>query len=270
MKTFPVYLNGTLTVTEKTYVVNNPATGQPVARMSTVDRSAVAQAIKVAHQAFFSWRELPAKARGEFLHKVAADLSRRRDEIARLITLENGKPLAQSQGEVTLAIDHLGWFGEEARRGYGRIIAGAAKLVKPLSLELGGHAPVLIFDDADLNQAVDGAMLAKFRNTGQSCIAANRIYVQRGVYEKFLSAFVEKVRGLQVGDGLDPKAQIGPLIDEPGVAKAVEHVQDAVRRGARLLCGGNRLPGPGHFFEPAVLADVPRDGLCMREETFAP
>jgi succinate-semialdehyde dehydrogenase/glutarate-semialdehyde dehydrogenase len=129
---------------------------------------------------------------------------------------------------------------------------------------------VIVFEDAELDGAVEGTMLAKFRNTGQSCIAANRIYVQRPIYEEFLKRLVEKTRALKVGDGLDPRSQIGALIDDEAVAKAAEHVEDAVRGGARLLCGGQRLPGPGYFFEPTVLADAPAGALCMQEETFAP
>src|SRR5438445_1626026 len=381
MKIYPVYLKGDLTITEKTFVVKNPATGEGFARMSSVDRPVVTQVIQDAHEAFHGWRHLSGKGRGEMLHKIASELHRRREEIARLITLENGKPLTQSQGEVAMATDHLRWFAEEARRAYGRVIPhqvdekrhlliktpigvvgaisllnlplvlavrkvapalaagctvilkpasrtplcasvfaecvdtaglptavfqliagsaaeigqefldnplcrkvsftgstevgkkvieGAAKQVKPLSLELGGHAPVLVFEDADFSDAVEGTLAAKFRNTGQSCIAANRIYVQRSIYEPFLKAFVERTRALKVGDGLDPEVQIGPLIDEEAMVKALEHVQDAVRGGARLLCGGNRLERAGFFFEPTVLADVPKGGLCMYEETFAP
>src|SRR5262249_84487 len=144
-----------------------------------------------------------------------------------------------------------------------------AKQVKPLSLELGGHAPVLVFEDAHLETAVQGTVIAKFRNTGQSCIAANRIYVHRSIYDSFLQRFVEGVRTLKVGDGLDPSVQIGPLIDEDAVGRALEHVHDALRGGARLLYGGTRLERSGFFFEPTVLADVPRHGLCMFEETFA-
>jgi len=381
MKTYPVYLNGELSITEKTYEVTNPAKGEVFARMSQVDRAAVTQAVQHAHDAFGTWRNLTGKKRAEWLRQVASEVHRRREEIARVITLENGKPLSQSEGEVAMAVDHLGWFAEEARRAYGRIvphqvegkrhlviktpigvvaaispwnfplvlavrkiapalaagctvilkpasktplcaslfaecvdavklpkgvfqlvagsasefgkeflenplcrkitftgstevgkklIEGAAKHVKPLSLELGGHAPVLVFEDADLDHAVDGTMLAKFRNTGQSCIAANRIYVQRPIYESFLKRLVEKTRALKVGDGLDPLSQIGALIDDEAIAKAAEHVKDAIRGRARLLCGGQRLPGPGYFFEPTVLADAPKDALCMREETFAP
>jgi len=381
MKTYPVYLNGDLEVTEKTFLVSNPATGEAFAKMSQVGRPATAQAIHDAQLAFPGWRHLPGKGRGELLGKIAQELGRRRDEIARLITIENGKPLTHSLGEVSMAVDHLSWFGEEARRAYGRIIPhqveekrhlvlrtpigvvgaispwnfplllavrkvapalaagcpvilkpssltplcistfaecvdavglpmgvfqmvagpaaeigqeflenplcrkltftgstavgrklieGAARQIKPLSLELGGHAPVLVFDDADISNAIEGTLLAKFRNTGQSCIAANRVYVQRRIYEPFLKALVDRTRTLKVGNGLEPDVQIGPLIDEAAVGKALEDVQDAVRGGARLLCGGNRIEGPGHFFEPTILADVPKGALCMYEETFAP
>jgi succinate-semialdehyde dehydrogenase / glutarate-semialdehyde dehydrogenase len=381
MNACALYMNGEFVTTRKTIRIVNPATGEVFAEMSTLDRAGVAQAIKDAHAAFAGWRQLTARARGEFLHKIASEVERRRDEIARTMTLENGKPLAQSQAEVTMTVDHLRWFAEEGRRGYGRVIPhqsdgkrnivvktpigvvaaispwnfplvlsvrkvaaalaagctvilkpashtplcnvafaeacdkvklpkgvfqlvagaaseiskeflenplvrkitftgstevgkvliqGAAQDVKPLSLELGGLAPVLVFDDADLEKAVDGAMVAKFRNTGQSCIAANRIYVQRGLYDRFLARFVEKTKALKVGDGLEPGVEIGPLIDEAAVKKAAEHVEDARAKGARVLCGGRRLERKGFFFEPTVLADVPEAGLCMREETFAP
>ena len=119
--------------------------------------------------------------------------------------------------------------------------------------------------------AVEGAAIAKFRNTGQSCIAANRVLVERPIYERFLEAFAAKARSLKVGDGLEPGVDIGPLIDQAGIDKATEHVQDAVAKGARLMCGGKRVPGrTGFFFEPTVLGDVPPTSACMREETFAP
>lgn len=382
MKTYPLYLNGEWHTSDDAKPVVNPATGAAFARISCVSRARVAEAISDAHTAFGAWRKLTGKARGAYLNKIADELEARRDEIARTITLENGKPLAQSLGEVGMAVDHLRWFAEEARRAYGRIvpnqadgkrhlvvksplgvvgaispwnfplvlavrkiapalaagctvvlkpatqtplcavafaecvdaaklpcgvfqlvagssseigaeflqnprcrkitftgstevgrllIAGAAETVKPLSLELGGHAPVLVFDDADLTKAVEGAIIAKFRNTGQSCIAANRIYVQRGVYNEFLEAFVEKAKTLKVGDGLEAGMDVGPLVDEAGMNKALEHVENAVASGARLLCGGKRVAGStGFFIEPTVLADVPDTALCMSEETFAP
>jgi succinate-semialdehyde dehydrogenase/glutarate-semialdehyde dehydrogenase len=151
------------------------------------------------------------------------------------------------------------------------LIRGAAESIKPLSLELGGHAPVLVFADADMDLAVEGTMIAKFRNTGQSCIAANRVFVEERIYEPFLEAFVAKARCLKVGDGLEPGVDVGPLFDEAAVEKAVAHVQDAVAKGARLLCGGKPIRDrQGYFFEPTVLADVPPHSACMREETFAP
>ena len=381
MKTHPLYLNGQWVRSEKTIRVVNPSTTEVFAEVCTVGRAAVAQAIADAHAAFHGWRALNGKARGAFLNKIADEVERRRDEIARAITLENGKPLAQSLGEMAMTVDHLRWFAEEARRAYGRVvpnqvdgkrhlviktpmgvvaaispwnfplvlavrkiapalaagntvilkpasatpvcsmlfaecvaeaklpngvfqvvagsareiaqefldnplcrkisftgstevgrslIQGAANQIKPLSLELGGHAPVLVFEDADLNVAVEGAMITKFRNTGQSCIASNRIFVQRSVYAQFLEEFTQQARALKTGDGFEEGVLVGPLINEEGLNKALEHIQDAVKRGARLMCGGKRIERKGYFLEPTVLADVPADAACMSEETFAP
>ncbi len=382
MKTYPLYLNGQFVTSEPVKAIVSPATEEPFARVCTTDRARLKAAIDVAHRAFRQWRRQTGKARGAFLHAIADRVEARRDEIAKVITLENGKPLAQSLGEVAMTVDHLRWFAEEARRAYGRIvpnqvegkrhlvvktpmgvvgaispwnfplvlavrkvapalaagctvvlkpasqtpvcalllaecvhdaglpagvfqvvvgpssafgeeflsnplcrkitftgstevgrvlIEGAAAGIKPLSLELGGHAPVLVFADADLNVAIEGTLMAKFRNTGQSCIAANRVLVEKPIYEEFLAAFVERVKALKVDDGLQPGVDIGPLVDQAGVDKAVAHVQDAVANGARLLCGGRRAPGrKGFFFEPTVLADVPLSCACMHEETFAP
>jgi succinate-semialdehyde dehydrogenase/glutarate-semialdehyde dehydrogenase len=381
MKTYPLYLNGNWITTENSFEVVNPATGQAFARMSAVDRARVAQAISDAAAAFSSWKRVPGKTRGEWLEKISGELERRAEEIARLITLENGKPLAQSQAEVAMSVDHLRWFAGEARRAYGRVVPhhvegkrhlvlktpvgvvaaispwnfplmlavrkiapalaagctvilkparhtplcavafaecadavqlppgvfqlvagraselgaeflenplcrkitftgstevgrelvrGAASQIKPLSLELGGQAPVLVFEDCDLETAVRGTLAAKFRNTGQSCIAANRVYVQRAIYPAFVQSLVEQTRAMKVGNGLEPGVEIGPLIDEDAVTKALAHVNDAVSRGAKLLCGGQRVASPGFFFAPTVLAEVPPTSLCMCEETFAP
>ncbi|MCX6594189.1 MAG: NAD-dependent succinate-semialdehyde dehydrogenase [Acidobacteria bacterium] len=381
MQTSALYLNGEWVTTATTRPVLNPATGEVAGQMSMADRPRVAQALDDAHRASPAWRALPAKARGQYLHRIADQLEQRTDEIARLITLENGKPIAQSQGEIAISVDHLRWFAEEARRAYGRVvpqqvdgkrhlvlkspigvvgaispwnfplmlavrkvapalaagcpvvlkpaaqtplcavafaecvhaaglppgvfqlilapaaevgaeflanpkcrkitftgstevgrllIAGAAETVKPLSLELGGQAPVLVFDDADLSRAVEGVVAAKFRNTGQSCIAANRIYVQAGIYERFVAALVERIGQLKMGNGLEPGVDIGPLIDQAGLDKAAAHVRDAVAQGARLLIGGEPRSGLGFFMPPTVLADVPATALCMLEETFAP
>lgn len=382
MNTYPLYLNGEFVTTNETIAVRNPATGETIAKMSVCGRDRVRTAIENAHAAFGTWRRLPGKARGEILNRIAAEVDRRKDDIARAITLENGKPLAQSHGEIAMTIDHLQWFAQEARRGYGRIIpnqaegkrhlviktpigmvgtigpwnfplvlgirkvapalaagcttilkpasatpvcnvlfaecvhaagmpagvfqliagaaaeisaefmenplcrkvsftgstevgrrliAAAAQTIKPLSLELGGCAPLIVFDDCDLEQAVEATLIAKFRNTGQSCIAANRIYVQNGVYSRYLDLLTAKVKALKVGNGLEPGMDIGPMINEQAVTGAERHVQDAVARSARLLCGGTRVSGlPGTFFSPAVLADVPDTACCFQEETFAP
>jgi succinate-semialdehyde dehydrogenase/glutarate-semialdehyde dehydrogenase len=382
MKSYPLYLNGRFVPASETIPVRNPATGETFTRMSICGRDQVRTAIENAHEALAAWRRLPGKTRGEFLSRIADETQRRKDEIARTITLENGKPLAQSHGEAAMTVDHLRWFAEEARRGYGRIIpnqvegkrhlviktpigvvatigpwnfplvlgirkiapalaagctailkpasatpvstalfaecvqatglpagvfqfvagaaaeigaeflenplcrkvsftgstevgrrliTAAAATVKPLSLELGGCAPLLVFEDCNIEQAVEGTILAKFRNAGQSCIAANRIYVQRLVYPRFLDLLAVRVRDLKVGNGLEPGVDIGPLINEQAVANAEHHVQDAVAQGARLLCGGRPVEGlPGSFFAPTVLADVPDSALCFREETFAP
>ena len=381
MKQYPLYLNGAFVQSDPAWEVINPAEGESFARISTINRAGLAQAIADSHAAFLGWRALTAKARGQFLRQVAAELDRRREEIARLISSENGKPLAQSLAEVAISVDHLQWFAEEGRRAYGRIIppqtegkrnlviktpigvvgaispwnfplmlgvrkvapalaAGcpvvlkparqtplssiafaecaqaahlpngvlqvvcgpsdqfgeeflnnplcrkvtftgstevgavlirnAAHTVKPLSLELGGNAPLLVFDDADLAAAVEGALLAKMRNTGQSCIGANRLFVQRGICERFLDAFVAKVRSLKVGEFSEPGVEIGPLIDEAAVRHALGLVENAVARGAKLLCGGRRSERKGFFFEPTVLSEVTGDALCRREEIFAP
>ena len=384
MKQYPIYVDGQFELTSEATDVLNPATGEVIARMSTTDRARLASAISTAHAAYGAksgWRRLTGRDRGQYLHRVADQIEARRDEIARTITLENGKPLAQSAGEVAMSVDHLRWFAEEARRAYGRVvphqadgkrnlvvkaplgvigaispwnfplalavrkiapalaagnttvlkpagqtplsavalaecvaaadlppgvfqmlvgppaefgremlenplcrkvtftgstavgrqlIAGAAATVKPLSLELGGHAPVLVFDDADLDRAVEGTLIAKFRNTGQSCIAANRIFVQRGLYDAFVAAFAARTSAMKVGNGLEPGVEIGPMIDARGLERALAQIADAQSRGARLVCGGTRLPGAGHFLAPTVLADVSPASVCHREETFAP
>lgn len=381
MKTYPLFLDGEWVESGPFQTVVNPANGETFAQVSTVDRARVRRAIGDAHTAFESWRKLPGKARGGFLHAIADEMEKRADDLARTITLENGKPLAQSKGEIGMTVDHLRWFAEEARRAYGRIIpqqvdgkrhlvikspmgvvgaitpwnfplvlavrkaapawaagntvvlkpaeqtplsalafaecaaaaglpknvlqvvlgdpaeigkeflenplcrkvtftgstevgrlliAGAAQTVKPLSLELGGNAPVLVFDDIDLDRAVEGALIAKTRNTGQSCIAANRIYVQRSIYDQFVEAFTARMKSMKFGDGLESGVEIGPLIDEQGLAKALSHIENAVAHGARLMCGGRRSGDNGFFIEPTVIADVSPDSLCMHEETFAP
>ncbi len=378
----PIYLNGEWNDKGTPMDVTNPSTGEIISKVATVDRTGTRQAITDAAASWKCWRDLTGKERGAYLHRIADGIEKRGDEIARTISLENGKPLPQGAGEVGMTVDHLRWFAEEARRSYGRVIphqmegkrhlairqpvgvvgaiapwnfplvlavrkvapalaAGCPVLLKPasatplssvllaevvheaelpkgvfqllvgnareigaemmenpscrkitftgstevgrdlirqsadgvkkLSMELGGHAPVIVFDDADIDVAVEGAMITKFRNSGQSCIASNRIYVQREIYDQFLEAFVAKASALKVGDGLEDGVDIGPLIDEAAVDTALAHIEAATQSGARLLCGGKRPDGFGScFLEATVLADVPEETLCMNEETFAP
>lgn len=381
METYPLYINGQWVENEDTIEITNPANSNIFAKLSTIDRKEVAQALDNAQVAFQNWRKLTGKKRGEYLEKIADELEQQSEELARIITCENGKPLAQSSGEVAMSIDHLRWFAGEARRTYGRtvpqqdegkrhivaktpvgvtaaispwnfplvlalrkiapalaagcpvilkpssetplcavvlakcveaaglpkgvfqlvagsaseisqefldnpickkitftgstevgrqLIKGAANSIKPLSLELGGHAPLIVFEDADLDAAVEGAIITKFRNTGQSCIASNRIYVHRSVYSEFLKQFVDKTCALKTGGGLEKDVDIGPLINKGGLTKAIEHIEDAISSGAKLMCGGEQIDRNGFFLKPTVLADVPSDAVCMSEETFAP
>jgi succinate-semialdehyde dehydrogenase / glutarate-semialdehyde dehydrogenase len=146
----------------------------------------------------------------------------------------------------------------------------SAETIKKLSLELGGNAPFIVFNDADLDAAVAGAIASKYRNTGQTCVCVNRIYVQSGVYDQFAEKLVKAVEGLKVGNGFDPEVTQGPLIDHAAVEKVEEHIQDAVSRGARVLTGGQRHTLGGTYFQPTVLANVPADATVAREETFGP
>ncbi len=378
----PLYLNGQWSTSGDPLEVFNPSTCESLGHIATIDRDGMRRAIDDAYSAWPKWRSETGKQRGDYLRRIADGVAIRADEIARTITLENGKPLAQSRGEVAMTIDHLQWFAEEARRAYGRVVpqqapgkrhlvlkqsvgvvgaiapwnfplvlavrkvapalaAGCPVVLKPasatplssvmlaevvheaelpagvfqlvagkareiaaemfanrhcrkvtftgstevgrelmrnaaddvtkLSLELGGHAPLIVFEDADLEQAVDGALIAKFRNTGQSCIAANRVYVHESIFDEFLNSFTEKAKQLKVGDGFADAVEIGPLIDEESLNIALSHIEDARRQGGRVHCGGQRWSGAeGYFLEPTVLADMPEDSLCMNEETFAP
>ena len=376
-----VYLNGKWIATGEEIGVANPATGETFAHVATVKREHVRSALEGAREALGPWRAKTAKERGTVLNRVADELVKRADEIARTITLENGKPLAQSRGEVAMSEDHLRWFAEEGKRAYGRmiphqaqgrrnlvvktplgvvgaispwnfplvlavrkaapalaagctvvlkpssqtplcavalaecmeaggipagvfqlvvgsarmiaeeflqnpicrkvtftgstevgkeLIRGAAHAVKPLSLELGGLAPLLVFEDCDMDRAVEQTLIAKFRNTGQSCIAANRIYVQRSIYGEFLKRFVAGVKMLKTGPGLEPGMDIGPLINQEGLDSALRQIEDATSRGGKVVCGGKRMGTAGYFLEPTVIEGAEQGAMCMCEETFAP
>ena len=172
-----------------------------------------------------------------------------------------GKTLCESE-----VVRHISFTGSTE---VGRILmAQSAPTVKKMSLELGGNAPFIVFDDADIDSAVDGAMASKYRNAGQTCVCANRIYVQEGVYDKFVEKFAAKVRGLKVGNGFEAGVQVGPLIEDAALQKVQRHVQDAVAKGGKVLAGGKALQGK--FFEPTLITEATADMLCAQEETFGP
>jgi succinate-semialdehyde dehydrogenase/glutarate-semialdehyde dehydrogenase len=364
-----------------TFGVLDPATGMEIARVPDMGAVETERAIAAAVTAFSKWRKRTAKERSDVLRRwhdlMLADCER----LARLMTREQGKPLAEARSEVAYAASFLGWYAEEARRGYGEIVpthrsdarvvvlkepvgvvaavtpwnfplamitrkvgpalaAGCTIIVKPaedtplsafalaelaeqagvppgvfnvltgdapavvgalmkspsvrklsftgsteigkllmrqaastvkkVALELGGNAPFIVFDDADLDAAVDGAIFSKFRNMGQTCICANRILVQDKVYDAFAEKFAAKVAALKVGNGVEPGVVQGPLINKAAVDKVEQHIADAVGKGATLTTGGHRHKLGGTFFEPTVLTNVTADMLVTREETFGP
>ncbi len=364
------------------YDLKNPATGDVLVSLPRCKEAEVDVAIEAAHLAFKTWRKTSAQHRADVLRRWFELMLENKDDLARLITLEEGKPIKEARGEVEYAASFLRWFSEEATRVRGDVIpaklpsqriitlkqpigvcaaitpwnfpaamitrkagpalaAGCTMVVKPASqtpmtalalaalaeragvpagvfsvitgndtraiggrltghdlvrkvtftgstevgrvllqqsaatikkcsMELGGNAPVLVFDDADLDIAVEGVMIAKFRNTGQSCVGANRIYVQAGVYDAFAEKFAARVAQMKVGNGLDEDSEIGPLIDLASVEKVEAHIADAVAKSARILCGGKRGPLGGQFFLPTVIADVTSNAEVAREETFGP
>jgi len=177
----------------------------------------------------------------------------------------------QAIGEVLTGDKRVRKFTFTGSTAVGKLLAArCAETVKRVSLELGGNAPFIVFDDADLTAAVDGAIASKFRNSGQTCVCANRLLVQAGIYDRFADALSRRVAALTLGDGLSGTPDLGPLIDERAVGKSSAHVADAIARGASVMTGGDRLDAPGHFFRPTVLRDVPPDALLCREETFGP
>ncbi len=366
----------------ETFRVENPATLEEVALVADGTEEDAAAAVDAAQQAFGLWRETSVYERSRLLRRWYDLVESDRDNLRRLMTVENGKPLADADAEATYAASFIEWFSEEAKRAYGRVVpatrgekrllvlrhpvgvvaaitpwnfpaamitrkvapaiaAGCPVVLKPasatpltalrlgellqeagapagllnivpssrsrrvgdvwladarvrkvtftgstevgkylmqkaagnmqrLSLELGGQAPVIVFADADLDVVLDALMVAKFRNGGQSCIAANRVLVEEPIVDEFLVRASERVRNLRVGYGLEAGVAVGPMIDEAGREKVLEHIQDALAHGARLTAGGHPLPGRGYFVEPTVLADVGLDMKIMHEETFGP
>ncbi len=365
----------------RTFEVRDPANGETVAWVASLDAAQTTTAIDAASRALPQWKALLPQERGKILRKWFELIVAAKQDLALLMTLEQGKPLAESRGEIDYAASFVEWYAEEARRlnaesvtshlpetemivrrealgvvgvvtpwnfpsamltrkaaaalaagctivahpssetplsalalaelgeraglpagvfnivtgnaativgrmcedkriramsftgstEVGRLIAAqCAPTMKRLVMELGGHAPLIVFDDAHLDKAVAVAIDAKFATSGQDCLAANRIYVQRGIYDAFCDAYAKKIATLKVGAGLNEDIDIGPLMHDRAIAKVEEHVTDATKRGARCLTGGKLHPAGKLFYEPTLLVDVPADALIMREETFGP
>ena len=367
-----------------TFPVGNPANGELLAEVPDMGAGETRRAIAAADAAWPAWRNRTAKERSAVLRKWFELMLAHADDLALLMTSEQGKPLAEAKGEVAYAASFIEWFAEEAKRVYGDTIpatqadkrlivvrqpigvcaaitpwnfpaamitrkvapalaAGCTVVVKPaeqtpltalalaelaqragfppgvinvitgsassapkiggeltanptvrklsftgstevgrllmaqcaptikkLSLELGGNAPLIVFDDADLDAAVEGALASKYRNTGQTCVCANRLLVQDGIYEAFAARLAEAAKKMKVGAGTEAGVLQGPLIDQQALAKVEEHVADALAKGARVLCGGARHERGGNFYQPTVLADVTPAMKVAREETFGP
>jgi succinate-semialdehyde dehydrogenase/glutarate-semialdehyde dehydrogenase len=361
--------------------VNNPATGEILGQVPKMGAAETRRAIEAAEQALPAWRALTAKDRATILRRWFDLIMANQDDLACLMTLEQGKPLAEAKGEIAYAASFIEWFAEEGKRVYGDIIpghqpdkrllvikqpigvtaaitpwnfpcamitrkvgpalaAGCTMVIKPasqtpfsalalaelatragipegvlsvvtgsaaqigaeltgnpiirklsftgsteigrqlmaecaqdikkVSLELGGNSPFIVFEDADLDAAVEGALLSKYRNAGQTCVCANRLYIHDSVYDAFADKLQTAVSKLRLGNGLDDGITTGPLIDEKAVLKVQEHIADAVSQGARVIQGGSPHALGGNFFEPTILVDVPKTALVAREETFGP
>src|SRR6266513_2122867 len=318
---------------KKTLAVIDPASGQTLGTVPDMGAAETRRAIQAAERAWPAWRARTAKERAVILRKWFDLMMASQDDLAQLLTAEQGKPLAEARGEIAYGASFIEWFAEEGKRAYGDTIPspwtdkrvlvikqpiGVAALITPwnfpnamitrkagpalaagctavlklsftgstetgrtlmkqsadtikkLSLELGGNAPFIVFDDADLDAAVEGSIASKYRNAGQTCVCANRIYVQDRVYDAFAARLAEKVKGFKVGPGTEPGVVIGPLIDQQGLEKVEKHVADALGKGARVIVGGKRHERGGLFFQPTVLANVTPDMLVSHEETFGP
>ncbi|MEX0528903.1 NADP-dependent succinate-semialdehyde dehydrogenase [Raoultella terrigena] len=361
--------------------VTNPANDQRLGSVPKMGAEETHEAIDAANRALPAWRALTAKERAAILRRWFDLIMANQDDLARLMTLEQGKPLAEAKGEIGYAASFIEWFAEEGKRVYGDTIPGhqadkrlivikqpigvtaaitpwnfpaamitrkagpalaagctmvlkpasqtpfsalalaelaqragipdgvfsvvtgsagavgnaltsnplvrklsftgsteigrqlmaqCAQDIKKVSLELGGNAPFIVFDDADLDKAVEGALASKFRNAGQTCVCANRLYVQEGVYDRFAEKLQQAVEKLQLGDGLQSGVTTGPLIDDKAVAKVQEHIADALAKGAHIMTGGKVHELGGNFFQPTILLDVPDSAKVAKEETFGP
>src|SRR5437762_2871491 len=277
---------------KKTLAVIDPASGQTLGTVPDMGAAETRRAIQAAERAWPAWRARTAKERAVILRKWFDLMMASQDDLAQLLTAEQGKPLAEALGEragipkgvfnvitgnsraiggelcANPAVRKLSFTGSTET---GRtLMKQSADTIKKLSLELGGNAPFIVFDDADLDAAVEGSIASKYRNAGQTCVCANRIYVQDSVYDTFAARLAEKVKGFKVGPGTEPGVVIGPLIDQQGLEKVEKHVADALGKGARAIVGGKRHERGGLFFQPTVLANVTPAMLVSRQETFGP
>lgn len=364
---------------QQTIEVINPATDEVIGTVPKMGARETKKAIEIAQAAQIAWREKTAKERSKILRRWYELMEENKDDLALILTLEQGKPLAEAKGEIQYGASYLEWFAEEAKRVYGDVIPGhmadkrvtvikqpigvtaavtpwnfpnamitrkagpalavgcsmvlkpasmtpysalalgvlaeeagvpagvlniitgsskaiggeltsnpivrkltftgsteigaeliqeSAGTVKKLSMELGGNAPFIVFEDADLDAAVEGAMMSKYRNAGQTCVCANRFYVHDSIYDQFIEKFKQAVSNLKIGNGLNAGVTVGPLIDHKALEKVKEHIDDAVCKGAKIIAGGKAIKGC--FFEPTILANVPVNALVSKEETFGP
>jgi len=376
------YLNGKWEEVEKTFAVQNPATGGKVADVADIETATLKQTINQAHIAQKLWRAYTGKERAAYLRRWFDLMVENADDLAMILTAEMGKPLAEAKGEILYGASFFEWFSEEAKRVYGDIIPGhqrdkrimvlkqpvgvvgsitpwnfpsamiarkaapalavgctfiarpseltplsatamavlaeragipagvfnvvtssnaaeagqemcandkiskitftgstkvgkilmrqCAENIKKISLELGGNAPFIVFGDVDIDAAIESAMTAKFRNNGQTCVCANRIYVHASIYDKFAEKLTAKAARLKTGNGMDGGVNTGPLINTAALAKVEEHLADALSKGANVVLGGKRIGNDGTFFEPTVITNVTPDMVISHEETFGP
>lgn len=375
------FINGAWVGAGQSIAVHNPANGEIVGTVPRLGSNETRQAIEAADAAWSDWRALTAKERSALLKKWHGLMLENQDDLALIMTSEQGKPLAEAKGEVLYAASFIEWFAEEAKRVYGEVIpapvkgqrlvvtkepigvcaaitpwnfpaamitrkvgpalaAGCTVVIKPasqtpltalalvvlaeragfppgvisivtgsaseigaelcsnplvrkisftgstevgrllmeqsastikkVSMELGGNAPFIVFDDADIDAAVQGAITSKFRNAGQTCVCTNRLYVQASVYDAFTEKLTTAVQKLNIGAGTEPNVDIGPLIDDKAVEKVEQHIADALDKQGKLLTGGKRSDVGAHFFEPTVIANARQDMLVARDETFGP
>lgn len=383
MITKKLYINGewTESYSGKTYDVTNPATNKVISRVAYGSAEETKSAVKAARDAFPGWAALTAKERAGYLISLYELMMKEKEDLAKLITLEMGKPIKEAMGEIDLAAEYLLWNAEEGKRIYGesipastpskriqvikqpigpvgaitpwnfpvsmltrklgpalaagctvvvkpasktpscairlfelseqanfpngvlnlvigsskdignelienpaikkitftgstsvgkRLIEGSSHQVKKVSMELGGHAPFIVFDDANLEDAAEGAVVSKYRNSGQTCICLNRLYVHKSIKKQFENILTKKVKSLKIGNGLDESTEVGPLVDEEALKKVEHQVEDALKKGATLLTGGKRSDNKGLFYEPTLLANAASDMEISYEETFGP